>query len=135
MGMLDDVIADICICGHYRNAHWRDEGNTSCGNQWCGCPKFRPDNCAIIDVMHERLKQNEKWGEQNHNPYIYLAILLEEVGELAQAILQTQFGGSRGGWSRVRREAVQAAAVAVALIECLDRNKWRPDDVRFGGVK
>lgn len=88
---------------------------------------------ALLDVLLERARQDEKWGEQNHNPYIYLAIHAEEVGELAEAILQTQFGGEKGGWANVRKEAVHAAATALALIECLDRDVWVPDDVSFRG--
>lgn len=86
---------------------------------------------ALVSVLEERKKQDTKWGEQNHNPYIYLAILTEEIGELAQAILQTQFGGDKGGWKNVRKEAVHTAAVALAIIECLDRDKWEEDDVYF----
>lgn len=86
---------------------------------------------ALEDVLDERIKQDKKWGEQNHNPYIYLAILLEEIGELAQAILQTQFGGDKGGWKNVRKEAIHSAAVSLALLECLDREKWSDNDVHL----
>ncbi len=79
---------------------------------------------AINDILAERDRQLQKWGEQNHNPYIYLAVLVEEVGELAQAILHTQFGGNHQGWVEVRKEAVHCAAVGLAIIECLDRDKW-----------
>lgn len=92
---------------------------------------YKSLSSALICVLNEREKQDGKWGEQNHNPYIYLAILLEEIGELAQAILQTQFGGNKGGWANVRKEAVHSAAVALALIECLDRNKWNENDIDF----
>ena len=79
---------------------------------------------ALDSVLTERKRQDRKWGEQNHDPYIYMAILVEEVGELAQAILHTQFGGDHGGWTNVRTEVVHCAAVALAMIECLDRDKY-----------
>lgn len=79
---------------------------------------------AMRNIMDERNRQDKKWGEQNHDPYTYLAILLEEVGEYAQACLQTQFGGDKGGFFKMRDEAVHVAAVALAIIECLDRDKW-----------
>lgn len=79
---------------------------------------------ALNDIMNERRNQDRRWGEQNHDPYTYLTILVEEVGEYAQATLQTQFGGSRGGIHRMRDEAIQVAAVAMAIVECLDRGKW-----------
>jgi NTP pyrophosphatase (non-canonical NTP hydrolase) len=81
-------------------------------------------NRAVRNVMDERTRQDKKWGEQNHDPYTYLAILLEEVGEYSQACLQSQFGGDKGGFSKMRGEAVQVAAVALAIVECLDRGKW-----------
>jgi NTP pyrophosphatase (non-canonical NTP hydrolase) len=79
---------------------------------------------AVLDVLAERKRQEEKWGEQNHDPYRYLTILMEEVGEYAEAVLQTEFGGPRGGLERMRTEAIHVAAVALAILECLDRGKW-----------
>ena len=79
---------------------------------------------VLSDILCEREGQELKWVEQNHDPYTYLAILLEEVGEYARACLQTQFGGKHGGLDKMRTEAVQVAAVATAIIECLDREKW-----------
>lgn len=77
---------------------------------------------AVDDVILERLKQDDKWGIQNHDPFTYLAILTEEIGELAQAALHTKFGGKEAG--RMREEAVHTAAVALAIVECIDRDKW-----------
>jgi NTP pyrophosphatase (non-canonical NTP hydrolase) len=81
-------------------------------------------NRVSCDVQDERDRQDDKWGEQNHDPITWCAILTEEVGELAQAALQTRFGGAHGGLDLVRKEAVQVAAVAQAIVECLDRGTW-----------
>ena len=70
-------------------------------------------------IKEERQFQNEKWGEQNHDDYRWLAILTEEVGELAQAILHDEFGGRAAGTAVA--ELVQVAAVAVQWLECMDR--------------
>lgn len=85
---------------------------------------------ALSDVLAERARQDEKWGEQNHDPFTYLAILSEEVGEMAQAALDARFGGPLDARfdrpaANLRTEAVQTAAVALALVECLDRGKWQ----------
>jgi len=86
-------------------------------------------SAALTDVLAERKRQDAKWGEQNHDPFVYLNILMEEVGECSQAALQTRFGGPKGGIDRVRQEAVEACAVALAIVQCLDRGKWRwPDN-------
>lgn len=70
---------------------------------------------ALRDVRTERAMQDEKWGEQNHAAEVWLAILSEEVGEMAKAMLP---GGSL---EHMRDEAVQVAAVAVAFVEAIDR--------------
>ena len=83
---------------------------------------------VLCSVMQERYRQDKKWGVQNHSAEWWLAILMEEVGELAQAILETHFdnGTDLGGIDNIRKEAVQCAAVAIAMLECLDRNKSTP---------
>lgn len=80
-------------------------------------------SAALTSVLQERKRQEAKWGEQNHDPFTYLAVLSEEVGELAQAALHTRFGGPAA--AGLRDEAVHTAAVALAIVECLDRGKWR----------
>jgi len=82
---------------------------------------------VLVDVLFERRKQDEKWGEQNHDPAWYLAILGEEFGEACQAALQTRFGGKHGGLLNLRNELIQTAAVAVAMVECLDRGTWNKE--------
>lgn len=76
---------------------------------------------ALREVQEERQRQDAKWGEQNHDDYRWLAILTEEVGELAQAMLHSQFGGEHAGTERV--ELVQVAAVAVQWLECMARRE------------
>jgi NTP pyrophosphatase (non-canonical NTP hydrolase) len=78
---------------------------------------------ALEDVLAERARQDAKWGEQNLDPSLYLTILGEEFGETCQAVLEARFG--KGTLDHLRLEAVQTAAVALAFVECLDRNKWR----------
>lgn len=80
-----------------------------------------PDR-ALADVLEEREAQDKKWGEQNHDPCVYLTILMEEVGELSQAVLDVKFGSAPA--ERMREEAIQTAAVALAIVQCLDRGKW-----------
>lgn len=77
---------------------------------------------ALTSIICERQRQDEKWGEQNHDPFTYIAVLIEEVGEFAQAALHHRFGGREA--FGMRQEAVQVAAVALAIIECIDRAKW-----------
>lgn len=70
---------------------------------------------AVRDVLAERKRQFEKWGKQHHSPEWWLAILMEEVGELAECILHGKFGGPEA--ANRGKELVQVAAVALAMIE------------------
>ena len=66
------------------------------------------------EVLTERERQDEKWGEQNHDEFKWLAILGEEVGEVNKAALESKP-------DEYRAELIQVAAVAMAMIECHDR--------------
>lgn len=69
----------------------------------------------LLDILRERLKQDEKWGaNRDLDDKTWLAILVEEVGETAMAMLDHD--------GTVREELIQVAAVALAWLECLDRN-------------
>lgn len=77
---------------------------------------------AIDSVMKEMHSQDEKWGKnRNLEPILWSAILTEECGEFAQAALHDKFGGDKAGG--LREEAVQVAAVALQIIENIDRNQ------------
>ena len=70
---------------------------------------------AIGAVVGERRAQDRKWGEQNHGPLVWLAVLSEEVGEASEAILKNDPDAFRA-------EMIQVAAVALAIVECADRH-------------
>ena len=82
---------------------------------------------VLHEVSMERARQDEKWGEQNHDDFTWLAILTEELGEVAEGALVQVYEGS-GTPHDVRAELIQVAAVAVSWIECLDRCTERVDD-------
>ena len=65
-------------------------------------------------IDNERQQQDEKWGVQNHGGPKWLTILMEEVGETAKALLESDVEGFID-------EMVHVAAVAVAAIEGLMR--------------
>lgn len=86
------------------------------------------------EIRFERERQNEKWGEQNHSPIEWIGILTEEVGEASKEAVDFHFADKKGyvpemvryeKWNsstKYREELIQVAAVAVQMIECLDRN-------------
>lgn len=73
-------------------------------------------------VAAERLRQNQRWGEQNHTPEIWLAILVEEVGEIARAMLEYRF--NEAAKEDIGSELIQSAAVLHAIWESGRRNGW-----------
>jgi len=81
-------------------------------------------------VLLERTVQNNKFGEQNHDPFIWLSILGEEVGEAHQAAVEAKFPNSNNQGQTVnlrdlRKELIQVAAVAISICESLDRNELK----------
>ena len=85
-----------------------------------------------LEIEAERKRQDAKWGEQNHDPFVWVTILTEEVGEAAQASLEARFG--KGSTDSYREELIQVAAVAKSMVECLDRGKWEWPPARTSGA-
>lgn len=65
---------------------------------------------ALQAVLAERGRQDEKWGVQTHAPNVWIAILAEELGEVAKSSLENN-------WTEYQLELIQLAAVAVAAFE------------------
>ena len=65
----------------------------------------------IDEINEEHSRAIAKFPAPNLN----MCALTEEVGELAQALLHTRFGGRCAGWTYVRKEAVQVAVMAIRV--------------------
>lgn len=76
----------------------------------------------VEEILLERMRQDRKWGEQNHSRIEWLGILSEEIGEAAKEVVDIHFSAS-GDPTNLRYELVQCAAVIVAWLECDKRNK------------
>jgi len=95
----------------------------------------------IDEVIKERERQNNKFGEQNHSPIEWIAILGEEFGECAKESVDFHFAygikkeviagmelnvespdpTQMKRMANYRMEMIQVAAVAIQAIESLDR--------------
>ena len=71
-------------------------------------------------IIIERMKQDEKWGPQKHSLSQWLMILSEEIGEFSAAVLEKRFLTEECLNYDWRREAIQMAAVIVAMLEYSD---------------
>ena len=83
---------------------------------------------VIGEVINERKRQDDKWGEQNHSVGDWFLILTEELGEASEAALYAKFeqpDKREAWWAEYRKEIVEAAAVLVAMVEAFDRGKRR----------
>lgn len=82
-------------------------------------------NNVIHDVISERHRQDDKWGEQSHIPGDWIIILGEEYGEVCKAVCKACVPPI-GTWvvdiGEYRKELIHVAAVAIAAIECMDRD-------------
>lgn len=85
------------------------------------------------EIQKERYRQNAKWGIQNRNPVEWIAILTEEVGEASKEAVDLHFD-SKSEFQidhrikDLREELIQVAAVAVQIIENIDRNRLGYND-------
>ena len=93
-------------------------------------PQFLTFSQLAQAVFAERIRQDQKWGAvkdgcfDSRSLYQWLAILTEEVGKLAQEMLDAgRLSRLRFCHPNLRAEAVQVAAVAFAIIEHLDRTE------------
>jgi len=77
------------------------------------------DKCLTTDIVdlvfEENIKQLNKWGIQNRSPFEWLTYLAEEVGELAEAIQNSEY--HNGEKRNVVNEAIQAATLALKIAE------------------
>ncbi len=93
---------------------------------------------VAAEVVLERGRQDELWGEQNH-PLGTGGPMREEAGAIAKRRCEKAFASGRGTWAlileeevaealaetdhqKIRTELVQVIAVAVAMIESLERS-------------
>lgn len=80
---------------------------------------------AIEDVVAERERQYRAWGAQHHSLTQWLAILTEELGEAAKEVNEFNFveipDKKIEHLQNLREELVQVGAVALQIIEFLDK--------------
>lgn len=90
------------------------------------------ENMTIFEeVQAEMDRQVDLFGEQNHLPVEWVAILGEEFGEVSKEALQDHFKksyGYEGSLDNYRVECIQVAAVAISMAKCYDRNKGKVNE-------
>ena len=89
-------------------------------------------NLILGELLVERERQEKKFGVDQYldiSDSDCLAVLIEEVGEVARELNEILLGNSstEAYHRRLRKELLQTAAVAVAWIEALDEGKGSKD--------
>jgi len=73
---------------------------------------------VLEEVKRKRIEQLEKWGTQDHDPKMWLAILGEEFGEVCKEVAETHVKAFDS--AAYRKECLHTAAVALAMVQCID---------------
>jgi NTP pyrophosphatase (non-canonical NTP hydrolase) len=86
-----------------------------------------PVEAEIYDELaDERDRQRTLWGNQTESPWGWLAILVEEVGEVAKEVNEnasSKNNAEASFSSRMEDELIQVAAVCVAWLDDVRRNR------------
>ena len=78
-------------------------------------------NKALREVKNERIRQRKLWGnEQRHNLTTWTTIVEKQVKDLAQKVSDYKVNSNTKSLDAVQTEAVQVAAIAIALAEAID---------------
>jgi hypothetical protein len=77
---------------------------------------------VLDEIFSERFRQHGKWGMQYHSLPEWITILGEEYGESCKDACDIHFG-RECPIENLRKELIQTAAVAVQMIEMIDKNK------------
>lgn len=76
-------------------------------------------NNIFTDVIAELTRQEEKWGVQQHTLIKWHLILTEEWGEVSKEMNEVFF--REKSTNELRKELIQTIAVAMRMIEEIDR--------------
>lgn len=89
----------------------------------CADCKIKKHCRAWMLIAKERAEQDIKHPDTDHTDQIWLSILVEEVGELAQEINEVHFNNKPS--VDLLNELIQVAAVAKRWLECrLKKDKY-----------
>ena len=68
-------------------------------------------------ILDENLRQLDKWGIQDHDPFEWLVIMAEEFGELNQAVLEHHYQPEVVKPDKIVKEAIQTATLCLKIAE------------------
>lgn len=85
---------------------------------------------VLQEINLERQRQDKKWGVQRHEYGTWLKILVEEVGEVAQAMQTNDGWGKETDADDLYTELIHVAAVAGAMAEQVLEERLKRIDKR-----
>lgn len=82
------------------------------------------ENTEIFKLIEkEILNQDTRWGIRDQHPSIWLTILTEEVGEVANEICEGNFNVKEMNLDDYESELIQIAAVACQMVKNIKKYK------------
>lgn len=81
-----------------------------------GNPKSSVQALVFNMVLKERIRQDKLHGKLK-SEFEGITVLTEEVGEFAQAVHDTIYGGKHGGHPNIIKEAVHSMATCLKYLE------------------
>lgn len=102
-----------------------DEADQEASAEAQSCEQAKKSG-ALRSVLDEWRRQNEMWGVRKHNLATWHAIVSEELGEAAEAILKRKHRKDTESIhiGHVRDEFVQVAATALQVVQYIDREYY-----------
>lgn len=84
------------------------------------------NGAMLEELLTELDRATKKFPHWPNDPFVAVAVLQEEVGELTKAVLQHTWEPNKGVTETdIRAEAIQVAAMAIRFIAGLDRYVYR----------
>jgi NTP pyrophosphatase (non-canonical NTP hydrolase) len=81
------------------------------------------NNKIYEKIQAECDRQDEKWGIRNNHPLEWLAILFEEVGEVAMEVNDAGHAVEKLDLDKYETELVQCGAVITQMLKNIDNYK------------
>ena len=79
---------------------------------------LKDDDWILTKITKENHSQITKWGIQSHSAFEWLTFTAEELGELAQAVSESEYRS--GTPANVVKEAIQLATLALKIAEMFE---------------
>lgn len=72
------------------------------------------------EIRDEMQRRRAAFGEENHKPVMWAAILQEATGRLATQAILTEYKDKDASQPKMRHAVIQCSAIMILLLKCID---------------